>query len=96
MDGVTGARQNSDSMHQMQNRKDGKNKGYTVGTMKAFAASRKDPKRPVSSGGELKREKATVEHGFMNSETKEKGKRDLRLWRSMMKLPGMTLVMIQL
>ena len=86
MDGMIGACQNSDSVHQTQNQKDGKNEGYTAGTMKAFMASGKDPKRPASSGGELKREKAASEHGFMKFETKERGKRDLRLWRSTMKL----------
>ena len=96
MDGGTGAHQNSDSVHQTQNRKDGKNEGYTAGTMKALAASEKDPKRSTSSGGELKREKATSEHGFMKSETKEKGKRDLRPWQSMIKLLGMTSATIEL
>ena len=39
MDGGSRAHQNNDSVHQTQNQKDGKNVGYTAGTMKVFATS---------------------------------------------------------
>lgn len=66
-----------------------------MGPIEGFSTSRRDLRGPTTSKGGLEREMATSEHELLKSKTKTKGKGNLRLQQSSMKLPSMSAVTIR-